>query len=332
LFKDKSEHFFGNLPIFISGIYPLTKCRYQMKQFIPAKLILMILLIHNGCQRREVDENIIFPAENLQTLIQIGDADPSLQKDFNIHVSGTDTVIFKEDTISVTGISTSNKKFLDKVLSPAINPHVDKLKGLKSWEVINELALFSYGMFRKYFGRDFYRWGGDILDLDDPQSEGIGHARAFGLDCSGFVSMPYELAVITGIISPESQEAVLSSGGFRNYCLREDFSDSGGRNNTSNNFRLDTHEMAVLGRELFSVEKDATPTNDQIKSLQPGDIAGRSGHFGIIVEISGMPYYLESGGWVLPKLGGNPVKADEALRIFAKTGKITVRRVLNDRI
>ena len=69
-----------------------------------------------------------------------------------------------------------------------------------------------------------------------------------------------------------------------------------------------------LGIEVFRLEKNQVPTEEQIKLLQPGDIVGRSGHFGIIAELNGEPYYFESGGWVVPKNDGVPVKAFDALK------------------
>jgi hypothetical protein len=58
---------------------------------------------------------------------------------------------------------------------------------------------------------------------------------------------------------------------------------------------------------------------------------GRDGHIGIIVEIEGEPYYLESGGSVVQKVGRNPVAAGDAISLFARGGRLTVRRILPDR-
>ncbi|MCK7537644.1 MAG: hypothetical protein MZV63_45165 [Marinilabiliales bacterium] len=46
-------------------------------------------------------------------------------------------------------------------------------------------------------------------------------------------------------------------------------------------------------------------------------------------ELNGEPYYFESGGWVVPKNDGIPVKAIDALKIFASSGAIMIRRCLD---
>jgi len=79
---------------------------------------------------------------------------------------------------------------------------------------------------------------------------------------------------------------------------------------------------------IFNVKQGEKPTKEQMSLLQPGDIVGRSGHFGIIVFINNKPYYLESGGWVVPEKGGLPYLAEESLKLFAETGDIEIRRAL----
>jgi hypothetical protein len=112
------------------------------------------------------------------------------------------------------------------------------------------------------------------------------------------------------------------------YCKENSLEDTGGREGTANNFRLDTKEMALLGKEIFRIEKGSAANNEQIKLLQPGDIVGRSGHFGIIIFVNNKPYYLESGGWVVPPAGGFPVEAKTAIEVFARNGYVSVRRCL----
>ena len=224
---------------------------------------------------------------------------------------------------------TKNKIFLEKVIAPLINLHLAKISQMSQAEIINYLTLFGFEIYQRYIGKDFYRWGGDILDLDDPQERGARSKFSFGLDCSGFIASPYELAVYYGLIS--DNEALFSSKGYQKYCQANKKQDIGGREGSSNNFRLDTQELAELGRELFRLEKEQIPTDQQIKLLQPGDIVGRSGHFGIIAELNGETYYFESGGWVVPENDGIPVKAFDALKIFASTGSISVRGCLENR-
>lgn len=213
------------------------------------------------------------------------------------------------------------------MITPLITPHTGEFTKKSPVEIINTLTFFGYEIYQTYFGRDFYRWGGDILDLDDPQDRSVRNQFSFGLDCSGLAAMPYEIAVYFKLVS--SEETLFSSKGYENYCRINNQNDIGGREGTNNNFRLDTQELAKLGRELFRLEKNQIPTEEQIKLLQPGDIVGRSGHFGIIAELNGAPYYFESGGWVVPKNDGIPVKAFEALKIFASSGTISVRRCLD---
>ncbi|MDP4176199.1 MAG: hypothetical protein Q8933_19620, partial [Bacteroidota bacterium] len=115
------------------------------------------------------------------------------------------------------------------------------------------------------------------------------------------------------------------------YCKKNNVEDKGGLDGEGNNFRVDTRELASLGREIIRIDEGGTPTDEQVSKLQAGDLVGRNGHFGIIVEINGELFYLESGGWVVPNTGGNPYHAKEALEIFAKHGIVMVRRVLADK-
>lgn len=165
------------------------------------------------------------------------------------------------------------------------------------------------------------------MDLDDPQNESIRFTKSYGLDCSGFATAGYELALFFNLLSPE--DALFSSKGFAVYCRLNDLKDSGGRNNTSNNFRVDTKELAFLGNEIYKIERNDSLNDNQLKQLHAGDIMGKNGHFGIIVEINDELYYLESGGWVLSKNDQKPVPIKEAVEEFAKYGPIYIRRCLS---
>jgi hypothetical protein len=230
----------------------------------------------------------------------------------------------------LTGYVTGNRLFLDSVLRPLLRPHVQELARQHPAFIINSLALFVHEMYRTWFGPGFYRWGGDILDLDDPQESGSGHTKRFGLDCSGFASSPYELAVLLGLMVPADSAAVFSSVGFAASAGALGLKDMGGRNGTSNGFRVDTHDFLRLGRVVLTVARGTAPTDAEVAGLQPGDVVGRTGHVGIIVRINGEAYYLESGGAVLPKNGNIPYRAGRALEIFAERGDVTVRRSLPD--
>lgn len=275
------------------------------------------------CNASRTFDSELYP---LQKLIVIPNISDSLKAEFNRNVLSEFTSLKKENEKEISGYKTKNKLFLEKVITPIITPHLNELAQKSPTEIINTLTLFGFEIYQRYFGKDFYRWGGDILDLDDPQDRSIRYKYAFGLDCSGLSAMPYELAVHFKLLNPD--QALFSSKGYEKYCLENGKQDIGGREETSNNFRLDTPELAELGNEVFKLEKNQVPTEEQIKLLQPGDIVGRSGHFGIIAEINDEPYYFESGGWVVPNNDGIPVQAFEALKTFALSGAITIRRCL----
>jgi hypothetical protein len=236
----------------------------------------------------------------------------------------------RKDDALLTGYVTDNRLYLDSVLMPLLRPRVQELAKQHPASIINSLALFVHEMYRTWFGPGFYRWGGDILDLDDPQDSGSGHTKRFGLDCSGFVSSPYEIAVLLGLMVPTDSGAVFSSAGFAASAGALGLRDMGGRNGTSNRFRVDTHDFLRLGRVVFTVARGTAPSDSEVAGLQPGDVVGRTGHVGIIVSIDGEPYYLESGGAVLPRNGNIPYRAGPALEIFAEKGDVTVRRSLPD--
>ncbi|MCX7765769.1 MAG: hypothetical protein N2246_03570 [Candidatus Sumerlaeia bacterium] len=252
------------------------------------------------------------------------------RKRFNRYAVGEKVTLQKENGKVVSGYVTSNKEFLEKIMKPLIEPHLEELASRHPVEMINTLTIFAHTMYQIYFGRDSFRWGGDILDLDDPQERGIRYKYRYGLDCSGFASMPYELAVYFGLMKAEDEGAIFSSAGFRIYCEKHQIKDTGGRDGTSNRYRVDTVEMAKLGRLVFELKQGETATVEQLQQLQAGDLVGREGHFGIIVELEGKPYYLESGGWVVPPRGGRPYPADKSLKILTQRGPIMVRRSLPD--
>ena len=81
------------------------------------------------------------------------------------------------------------------------------------------------------------------------------------------------MAVNFGLM--QEDEILFASKGYQKYCLANNKQDIGGREGTSNNYRLDTQELAELGREVLGLEKGQLPTIEQIKLLQPGDIVGR---------------------------------------------------------
>ena len=287
--------------------------------------VILFIAVFVSCSQSNIPRSELYP---LQKVILIPEPTEEQKQEFNSEIKSEFVTPSGAGNKKFSGYKTHNKKFLEEVITPIIKPHLEELRKKSKVEIINTLTLFGYEIYQTYFGRNFYRWGGDILDLDDPQDRSIRYQYAFGLDCSGLSALPYEMAVYFNLLEPE--ELLFSSKGFENYCSINNRQDIGGREGASNNYRLDTPELAELGQKIFILEKNQVPTEEQIKLLQSGDIVGRSGHFGIIAEINGEPYYFESGGWVVPKNDGIPVKAVEALKTFASTGSIMVRRCLTN--
>ncbi|NUN08272.1 MAG: hypothetical protein HUU54_03770 [Ignavibacteriaceae bacterium] len=290
----------------------------------------LFVLIFTNCYAPGAEKGTAYRYKSSTRLAPIPKPDKHTAAEFNAKSKAPRTTLQKNDTLNFSGFVTKNKHFLEKIIVPALTPYIDSLKAMQPADAISEITLYTHELYRTYFGRSFYRWGGDIFDLDDPQDKGVRHKYSFGLDCSGFTAMPYELAVYFGILNPEKEEALFSSAGFANYCRANNHKDSGGRNGTSNNYRLDTSDLIHLGREIITIPKGGKPDSAQMAKLQPGDIVGRNGHFGILVKIKGTLYYLESGGWVMPVSKGYPYRADKALKIFAKNGPLMVRRCLPD--
>ncbi len=297
-----------------------------MKETIISFLVVMVLL--SACAWRQPPLQI--DDAQLQNLLRVPPPDPELMQRFHADVVG-DSLTIQKDTLEIRGFKTGNQEFLQQVLMPALSSHRRHLEQLPIEESIGFLALFTHQVYKNYLGHRIYRWGGDLLDLDDPQQRVVRHDRRYGLDCSGFVAAPYELAVMLGLMREDEPGALFSSKGFARYCQENDVADRGGRFGTANQYRLDTIDLAYLGREIFTIPRGGRPTRQQMKMLQPGDIVGRAGHFGIIVRIKGQLYYLESGGWVVPKHDYLPYRADKALDIFARPGAISIRRALPDR-
>lgn len=238
----------------------------------------------------------------------------------------------RPDGTKVAGYANSNRAFLEKVIAPHIERHRAELAAMHSVELINTLSLFCHELLQVYFGGEgSFSWGGDILDLDDPQIRGPRYEYRYGFDCSGFASMPYELAVHFGFWRPEEPAAVFSSPGFELYSRAQGLPDKGGRDGASNRFRVDTADMRNLGRVIFTVPDKGKPEPADLEKLQAGDVVLLpAGHVGLIVEILGEFYFLESGGWVVPLNNYLPYAAGPALEIFAGYGPLEIRRSLPD--
>jgi len=278
--------------------------------------------VHREARARDYDD---FPRK-----IEIPAPTPQLASRYNGSVLAEWTSLRKDNGKTIEGYVSDNRSFFETVMAPAIESRLDYYRTRPVIEAINDFALLGHETYRTWIGREFYRWGGDLFDLDDPQAEGIRHDRRYGIDCSGFASLPYEIAVHYGLLKPEEPSAVFSSKGFESFCRTHGHKDRGGRGGTSNRYRVDSSEMAELGREVIHIPQGGKASPEEIAKCQAGDLMGRSGHFGIIVEIQGELYYLESGGWVCPPRGYRPWPLAESIEIFAQGGPLTVRRSLED--
>lgn len=301
----------------------------------PAKILPVIILVTiltlSSCSvfKQNHVPNIRF--HEFQREIPIPEPDPEDLSRFNAEAKGDFVTIEKKSGEEFSGYVTSNREFLEEIMMPVLSKHKEKLESMYPVEQINALLLFGHGMYRTYFGKSYFSWGGDLYDLDDPQERGPNFDSRYGFDCSGFAAMPYTLAVHLGLMTPEDEGAVFSSQGFNMYCLNTGMKDKGGRDGGSNRFRVDTGDFARLGRVIFVLKKDAVPTDKQIGMLQAGDIVLLpQGHAGIIAEIDGELYYLEAGGWVVPMNNGYPCEVKKSLEIFARKGDLYIRRSLPD--
>ena len=276
-----------------------------------------VMLILGSCTYQ--DTGIPLSAIHRKEFISVKAADRTDEFNFNAPVK-------IESRNGIEGLVTQNKTFFEKVMLPELNEYRDELAKQDDEIIISTLAKYTFKVYQTYFGQGFYRWGGDLFDLDDPQPKGLLYERPYGLDCSGFTTAAYDIAVYMELIPAE--KAVFSSKGYKLFCDETGFDDGGSLVGGSNRYRLDTSELYRLGEEVFRIEKNEKPTKEQLSRIKPGDIAGRNGHFGIIVEIEDKLYYLESGGWVVPVVGGYPVEIKHALMKFAKNGYVSVRRCL----
>ncbi len=238
-------------------------------------------------------------------------------------------------TDTLDGFVTDNSAFYTQVLEPAIAPYLDSLKTLQKYQAINALTLFIFESYMDFFSNDyehgFYRWGGDITDRDQPQT--LGHTRSdkrYGMDCSGFGVSPFEAAVLLGILDSTDTESAFSWFGFRHICQTDEaVSDGGGRNGSTNNFRLEVSDMTKVGELITTISSGARPTDAQMDLMQAGDVVIKSGHMGILVEINEELYFLESGGSTVDEEGlYTPYLAIDALEDFAGSRTTTIRRCL----
>ena len=253
----------------------------RLLRFLSALIGLSCIFILSSCSS---SASVTVSYDDIEKLLVASHPSIDQKSEFNLDTEGEELTIEK-DGREYSGYVTSNKHFFEVVVDPVIRKNLVELKQQHPVEAVNQLALLSHEEYQNYFGPGFYRWGGDIFDRDDPQEKGSRFDKKYGLDCSGFVNMPYELAVYYGILDSASEYSAFASSGFKYVCENSDIADGGGRDKSSNNYRVDTHDIFNLGRLILTLEKGAVPSDEQMSMLQPGDLVGRTGHVGILVEI-----------------------------------------------
>ena len=298
-------------------------------------LFIVALCTYSSCTLLQTASKPSDEYPSLSGAIPIPPPTQAQREKFNRDILASSITIRKND-ILLSGYVTDNRAFLEQVITPILEPHIQELSKRHPVELINTLTLFGFEIYRVYFGepshtREFYRWGGDLFDLDDPQEVGYRHGEKYGLDCSGLISLPYDLAVHFKLLDAKDEIVVFSSRGFEHHCRIHGTKDRGGRKGTTNRFRVDSIDIKKLGRPIFSVEDGRPPRPEELELLQAGDLISGSGHVAIIVEVRGKLYYLESGWDVIPPKGKFLIPAAEGLKIFAeKYSTFTVRRSLPD--
>lgn len=294
-----------------------------MKNKFSVAIILVSLLTTNICYSQN---QYAINFDSFSTILKMPAVTKSQKDKFNLQTKSK-KIEFEKNGKKYLGYPTHNQEFYNEIIKPEILRNLDTLKKLPKELIVNELAIFIYRCYRDIIGIDFYRWGGDLFDLDDPQPKGPRHQFAYGIDCSGFAASAYEAAVDCGLLTAE--EALFSHYGYKLYCEKNNIKDKGGLDNLPNNFRLDTIELYQLGDQIEFIPKNGELSPDKLKYVKPGDILVTNGHVGIIVKINDKFYFLESGGWVVPNNGYMPYELLESIKIFAKRGDLTIRRCLN---
>lgn len=207
----------------------VSRCNLNLNLNLILTLILgfILNLSLTACSKTDtaIPNEAIYQKTVYGTLIPYQTADPELKIRFNGDVLA-DSLYYEKGDTAWTGFKTQNREFLTEVITPALSPYLEELSTLSQHEIINELALFTFNIYQAYFGQSFYRWGGDLFDLDDPQTRGRTSRKRYGLDCSGFVAAPYEMAVHFELI-PDTR-ALFSWQGFKHFCEKTGFEDRGG--------------------------------------------------------------------------------------------------------
>jgi hypothetical protein len=182
------------------------------------------------------------------------------------------------------GFVTSNRDFYSAVLRPVILGNRDRLMTLSLRRRTNALLLLTYLAFDAHFGKashtgHIYRWGGDLFDIDHAQIDHVRTSRAFGLDCSGYVSAGFDVAIREDLLSTDESKVPFFAQ------RREQILTS--PPGQASPHRLNVSDFAQLGRE---VSADEAKAGDYI--VMPP--TPRIPHVIAIVEVNGQHYVAES--------------------------------------
>jgi hypothetical protein len=185
---------------------------------------------------------------------------------------------------SGTGFVTSNRNFYQTVLRPVVLANEAHLRDLTPRRRTNALLLLTYLAYDAHFGKashtgHIYRWGGDLFDIDEPQADHVRTTRAYGLDCSGFVSAGFDVAVREGLL----KKAELKDPFFKARAEELKKSPPG----QPSPHRLNVKDFARLGREIQAIDAQA---GDYIVMPPAPSIP----HIIAIVEIDEHAYVAES--------------------------------------
>lgn len=229
---------------------------------------------------------------------------------------------------------TSNRDLYRALIQPIVHENKTVLSELTFTEKINALQLITFMTYDAYLGKPdlaghFYRWGGDILDMDAPLKNDIRTSKAFGLDCSGYVASAFDIVILEDIAGPELAHSEFLK------ARKEDLLNS--IPGETSPHRLNVSDFKKIGNELYN--NTQSYSNEWEDKLNAGDfivIPGGEGvfpHIVSIVKIEKTLYIAESankGSITTTHIGrtGNFLSLKEALfRLNERKLTYSIRRI-----
>jgi hypothetical protein len=233
------------------------------------------------------------------------------------------------------GFVTSNVDLYRNLLRPSILQNRIALQLLDTSQKLNALQLLTFLVYDAYLGKPdqaghFYRWGGDIYDIDLPQQNDIRTSKAFGLDCSGYVAAGFDIAILEGLFT----DAEINAAPFL-LTRKENLADI--VPGTPSDLRLNVSDFQKIGVEYFNETNAFDSRMEGV--LQAGDFIviprapGIFPHVVSIVKIGTQLFVAESanrGSLTKEYIGefGTFLPLDEALnRLKNKEVKFSVRGI-----